>query len=302
MLKKFKENVGDSKNRYRLSDAEATRLGLGLNKSGRYRLNRKKVKELESILSQPKMLVYDIETSRGVFKAWWTGKQYLGHHQLIKEPAIISIAWKWVGFDEVYTLTWDKNHCDKKMVEKFMKVYNSADVVVGQNNDRFDNRWVVARAIKWDLEVNNFVRSFDIMKQMKRIARIPSYSMKFITQFKGLIDKQSHEGIYMWDMVEDGTVEEQKEYLQKMVDYNIGDIIATEDMFLKLRPYFGSVTHLGVALGKLRHTCPHCGGSNVEYYGTSITTAGTRQIVMRCKDDGVQYKVSTKIYEDFLKG
>jgi hypothetical protein len=40
-------------------------------------------------------------------------------------------------------------------------------MVIGQNNDRFDNRWVNARAMKYDLEVNTFVRSFDIMKELK---------------------------------------------------------------------------------------------------------------------------------------
>ena len=57
-----------------------------------------------------RVMVYDIETSRIQVKTWWTGKQYINHSQLKSEPTIISIAWKWIGEDKVYYLTWDENH------------------------------------------------------------------------------------------------------------------------------------------------------------------------------------------------
>ena len=38
----------------------------------------------------PKILVWDIETSQSIFKAWWTGKQYLGTRNMIKEPQILT--------------------------------------------------------------------------------------------------------------------------------------------------------------------------------------------------------------------
>jgi hypothetical protein len=88
------------------------------------------------------ILVYDIETSRVEVSTWWTGKQYINHKQLRNEPKIISISWKWIGEDEVHSLTWDKNHCDKKMMTKFLKEYNKASMVIGQNNNSFDNKWI----------------------------------------------------------------------------------------------------------------------------------------------------------------
>ena len=152
-----------------------------------------------------KILVYDIETSRAEFKLFWTGKQYVPVSSMTKEPKIISISWKWLGKDKVHHLTWDKNHCDKAMLESFLKEYNKADLVIGQNNDRFDNRWVNARASKFDLEVNTLVKSFDIMKQNKKMFRLPSYSMKFMCEYYGVPQKLEHEGKKMWDMIEDGS-------------------------------------------------------------------------------------------------
>tara|TARA_R110000782_G_C14727419_1_gene404817 strand:- start:46 stop:996 length:951 start_codon:yes stop_codon:yes gene_type:complete len=247
-----------------------------------------------------KILVYDIETSRGVFKAFWTGKQYLGYKAMVKEPSIISISWKWLGNDKIHHLTWDKNHSDKEMVKSFLIEYNKADMLIGQNNDNFDNRWVQARAMKYGFDFNTYLRSFDIMKQNKKLFRVVSYSMDYTAKFLNVTFKQSHEGIKMWDMIEDGTKEEQKEYLQKMVDYNVGDIITTEEIYLKNRKYYGHKTHFGVLNGGEKYTCPNCGTLQVELYKTSITPAGTIQRIMRCKIDGVKYKLTNKQYIAFL--
>ena len=85
-----------------------------------------------------------------------------------KEPKIISISWKWVGDDKIHSLTWDEEQCDFKMVQSFLKEYNSASMVVGQNNNNFDNKWINTRAAKHSLEVNRFIKSLDIYKMSKR--------------------------------------------------------------------------------------------------------------------------------------
>ena len=88
------------------------------------------INQLRSNVSNDKVLIYDIETCRLKVDTWWTGKQYINHGQLRSDAKIISIAWKWLGEDEVYSLTWDKNHCDKKMITAFLKEYNKASMVV----------------------------------------------------------------------------------------------------------------------------------------------------------------------------
>lgn len=252
--------------------------------------------------TKAKIMIYDIETSQAEFKQWWTGKRYVSHDRMTKEPEILSIAWKWLGDDMIYTDCWDmETHSDKELMERFLAEYNTADMVIGQNNDRFDNRWINARALKHGLYVNTMVRSFDIMKQGKRLFRLPSYSMAFMTKFLGITLKQNHEGILMWDMIEDGTPEEQAEYMAKMLDYNIGDIISTEEMYFKMRPYMGHVTHFGVLDGKGKHSCPNCGGSNIELVRTTTTPAGTIQRIMRCKDDNVEFRISNSLYLKNLK-
>ena len=247
-----------------------------------------------------RVMVYDIETSRTTAKVWWTGKQYINHKSLQSEPAIISICYKWIGEEKVYTLTWDKNQCDKKMLKKFLVAYNNADMVIGQNNDRFDNRWVNARAMKHNLDINTMVKSFDVMKQTKKLFRLPSYSMDYITKYIGVENKMSHEGIIMWDKIEDGNKAEQKEYLQKMVDYNIQDIICTEQMYVKLRKYMGHKVHFGVLNGKPKYSSPSDGSTDLTLVKTTTSVAGTIQHIMRSNTDGVQFKLSNREYLNYL--
>jgi len=248
-----------------------------------------------------KIMVYDIETSRVKVDLWSTGKQYVNHKQLRSETTIISISWKWIGEDKVYSLSWDKNHCDKKMMVKFLKEYNRASMVIGQNNNSFDNKLINTRAAKHRLQVDRFVKSFDIYRMAKRYFRLPSFSMAYMSKYFGLTLKQSHEGLHMWDMIEYGTKAEKKEYLQKMIDYNIGDIVTTEELYLTLRPYFGSVTNKSVQSGLPKWCCPVSGSKNVKLLKTVFTEQGTVQRILFCSDTNHQYKVNNKTYMDFLE-
>ena len=253
-----------------------------------------------NITNPSKVMIYDIETSRIRAWVWWSGKQWISPDQLIDEPTIITVSWKWLGEEEVYYLTWDENHSDEQLMKDFLKEYNKADLIIGYNNDRFDNRWINARAMKYELDVNTHVRSLDIMKEEKRLFRVPSYSMKYMTKYSNVVHKQGHEGIHMWNMIQTGTPSEQEEYLNKMVDYNVGDIASTEELYVRMRKYFGHKIHFGVLWGGEKYSCPDTGSLNVHLYNRTVTPAGTVQIIMQSKETEVKYKISNKQYMNFL--
>lgn len=266
-------------------------------------------KELEvglmarNISNSSKILIYDIETPRLRANIWWSGKQFVNGNDIIDEPKIITVAWKWLGENKVHTKTWDEDHDDEELMKVFLEEYNKADLVVGVNNNNFDNRWVNARAMKHGLYVNMFVKSLDLQKQMKRIARLPSYALKYMCKFFNVTMKLGHDGILMWEMVQYGTPAQQKEYLKKMEVYNVGDIISTEEVYLKMIPYLRHTTHLGVAEGNKKYSCPTCGEvENLTYLGDTITAAGTIQRLMKCNVDKSQYKISNREYLKWSTG
>jgi uncharacterized protein YprB with RNaseH-like and TPR domain len=264
--------------------------------------NRLNLNTMQSAsIPDSKVMVYDIETSRSKAWVWGAGKQFISYNQLIDEPRVITVAWKWLGSDTVHHLTWDENHSDEQLIRNFLKEYNKADMIIGYNNNNFDNRWINARAMKYNLDVNTLVKSFDIMKEEKRVFRVPSYSMAFMAKYANVTHKQGHEGIHMWEMIQTGTPDEQAEYLQKMVDYNVGDIVATEELYFRLRKYFQAQVHFGVLSGGEKYSCPECGGTNIELVRRTVTKAGTIQYIMRCKDDGVQFKINNRTYLKFIE-
>lgn len=257
---------------------------------------RKFTKKRLTYTSPSNILIYDIETARMQAEVWWSGKQYVGGHQITSEPRIITIAYKWLGSDKVEYLKWDKNQSDEKLIKKFLKVYNKADLVIGFNNDKFDNRFVNARALRYNLDVNVHVKSFDIMKQAKRLFRLPSYSMNSIAKYIGVETKLQHSGLQMWEAIQYGDKKEAKKAMKLMIDYNVQDIIVTEQVYLRVRKYMKTPIHMGVLQGKEKHTCPTCGGNHVELDKTTYTAVGTIQRIMKCKDDKTTYKLSNSAY------
>src|SRR3970040_780667 len=69
-------------------------------------------------IREQRILIYDIETSFNIGWFWRTGfKVNISPEQIIEERAIICVSYKWLGEDQVYNLTWDKNHNDKFLLE-----------------------------------------------------------------------------------------------------------------------------------------------------------------------------------------
>tara|TARA_B100000809_G_scaffold254239_1_gene291200 strand:+ start:2173 stop:3114 length:942 start_codon:yes stop_codon:yes gene_type:complete len=277
------------------------------NSKARYQLTKEDFKKLaryKNLDANGKVMVYDIETSLVRATLWGTGKTYIRHDQLDAGPEgetrIISISWKYVGEDEVHALAWDDG-CDREMMQEFMAYYNRCDMVIGQNNNSFDNKIVKARAAKHRLFINRFVKSFDIYRKAKSVFKLQSYSMKYMAIYFGLTPKLGHEGITMWKKIQWGTKSEKAEYLAKMIEYNIGDIVTTEELYMTLRPYLGTITHLGVAGDKPRWSCPISGSENIELYNTIYTEAGTVQRILFCPKSQHQFKVSNAVYKQFLE-
>jgi uncharacterized protein YprB with RNaseH-like and TPR domain len=244
-----------------------------------------------------KVLFYDIETTFVEARVWSSGKQYVGHNAITTETQIITVAYKWADSNDVKVIKWDrKSKSDMKLMNKFVKIYNKADMVVGFNNNSFDNKIVHSRAMKHSLQINTLVKSFDIMRQVKRVFRLPSYSMAYIAKYLGLQGKLTHSGIQMWEDIQWGNKASYKASMKLMVLYNIQDVALTEEIYYKLRQYLGNVIHAGAVLGKVGITCPSCGSSDIKLDHTTTTPAGTIQRVMICNKDKVKFKITNSAY------
>lgn len=255
--------------------------------------------QLTPTIIKPKRLFYDIETSYNIVKAWRVGYNLsLQPEDIIQERAIITIAYKWEGEDDVVVLTWNKGD-DKKIIEEFVKVMAEADELVGHNVDRFDTKFVMGRALKHGISVLPKYQSTDTLKLARKHFMLNSNKLDYIAQYLGLGHKVRHRGMSMWDDIIQRNC---PKAMDEMVEYNIQDVILTEKVFNKLTEYsLPKVNHASKQTGD-KHTCPQCGGTHAELSKTYVSPSGTKTRLMSCNTCSTNFTVNNTNYEKYYNG
>ena len=248
---------------------------------------------------KPKRLFYDIETSYNIVKSWRIGFNInLNMEDIIQERAIITIAYKWEGEENVTVLSWDKG-CDKKIIEDFVKVMSEADELVGHNVDRYDTKFIMARALKHNISVLPKYQSTDTLKLAKKHFMLNSNKLDYIAQYLGIGHKTKHRGLEMWD---DIILRNDSKALEEMIEYNVQDVFLTEQIYHKLMEYsLPKVNHASKQTGD-KHTCPQCGSDHAELHKTYISGTGTKTRLMNCLNCSTNFTINNTNYTKFYEG
>lgn len=247
-----------------------------------------------------KRLFFDIETSPNVVYSWRVGyKLSLSHDNIIKERAIICVSWKWEGEKEVHTLAWDKKQNDKKLLQKFIPILDSADEVIGHNGDRFDMKWLRGRCLYHGVPMKPTYTTTDTLKIAKYGFNLNSNRLDYIAKFLGVGAKTKHRG---WDMWVD-VMNNDKKALSEMVTYCENDVVILENVYQKLKNYSKPKIHYAALNGLEKWTCPDCGTVHTHCNKTRTTAAGTVKREMKCLDKscGRNYTISDRAYVQYLK-
>lgn len=295
-----RENKGNSKKRYRIAnDNIALKLGLELNKCRRYRLNDSQKKEFLNLeIYKVKRLFFDIETSPMIVYSWRTGYNLrIPTDNIIQDWKVICISYKWEHEDKVRNLTWDRNLCDKKMLEKFIKIMNKADECIAHNGDRFDLKKIRTRCIYHRIPMFPSYKTLDTLKKARSGFAFNSNRLDYIAKFLGVGAKLEHEGFPMWVKCLEGD----KQALKDMVKYCDMDIIVLEDVYNAMRNYIKHNTHTGVLNDEIKASCPNCGSEDVGLLKNNITPLGTIKRQMECNTCDYVYEVSNTSYRGLLE-
>lgn len=238
-----------------------------------------------------KRLFWDLEVSPGLYWAWRPGYNiHLSYKNQLQEAAIICASWKWEDSDKVHHLEWDKNQCDKKLIEKLVKVLESADEVCGHNSDAFDTKWLRTRAIKHGVPMSPEFVSYDTYKEAKKLFRFDSSSLDYITKYLGVRQKQDTGGHKLWVEV---VFNKNKKALKRMVSYCDDDVRAQADVFAKMKPYLKSQANYAGYISD----CPECGGENVTISKRRKTAQGHAKIQFVCADCGRYHTVAASRFD-----
>lgn len=257
------------------------------------------VTQVPTKVFKPKRLFYDIETSYNIVKSWRIGFNInLNMEDIIQERAIITIAYKWEGEEDVTVLSWDKG-CDKKIIEDFVKVMSESDEMIGHNIDRYDTKFIMARALKHNISVLPKYQSTDTLKLAKKHFMLNSNKLDYIAQYLGIGHKTKHRGLEMWD---DIILRNDSKALEEMIEYNVQDVFLTEQVYHKLMEYsLPKVNHASKQTGD-KHVCPQCGSDNAELHKTYISGSGVKTRLMVCKNCSTNFTINNTNYTKFYEG
>jgi len=248
-------------------------------------------------MNKIKRLFFDIETSPNIGLFWTAGYNWnITTESIIKERAIICICYKWAGDDKVYSLQWDGNQDDKKLLEKFIKVANEADEIVGHNGDRFDLPWIRTRCLYHRIPVFPNYTTLDTLKSARSKFKFNSNKLDYIAKFLG-IGQKTHTGYDLWKKV---VLDKDKESLDYMVEYCKNDVELLEKVYNEMSTYIPAKTHHGVLNDGEKYSCPECGSENMKFSKKRYSALGTPRIQLQCENCHKYHTVSSTIYENKL--
>lgn len=224
---------------------------------------------------KPKVLFFDIETAPNLAYVW--GKYEQDVIAFKSEWYLLSVAYKWLGDNEVHCLTIKgKKGDDKKLAKKLRDLFDKADVIIAHNGDAFDIKKAKARFVFHGLKPPSQFATVDTYKVAKRYFNFNSNKLNDLGLYLNLGEKVKHTGFDLWL----GCMRDDKASWKLLERYNKQDVLLLEKVYNTLLPWMER--HPNMALLTDRKGCPKCGSTQVHKDGVRANSS-TLQQQWRCK-------------------
>lgn len=231
-----------------------------------------------------KILVMDIETSP--FTAYSYNRWQVNISDAMRKDddiMILSFAYKWLG-EETIHYEENRNHCDKEILRKLSEVLNEADIVIGHNMAKFDTPMVNTRLVMNGLPACRPYRIIDTLKIAKKHYRFERNTLDWVARSLGCSRKLEHKafpGMSIWIEMLHGNDEAWSENR----DYNIMDVVVTEEIYEKMKSFTKPHASVVVGSGSTSKRCVTCGSTHLTEAGFYYTNVSKFQ-QYRCNDCG----------------
>lgn len=239
--------------------------------------------------SSVRIVTLDIETAPLESFTWDIWDQNIGLNQIKSEWTILSFSAKWLDESKViYADTGGRGvkkvRDDKALMKKLWAILDEADIVVAQNGKAFDLKKINARMLMHGMKPYSPVRIIDTKIVAKRHFKLTSNRLEWMSEYLTQTKKLKHKkfpGFELWlECLKDNPAA-----WKEMRAYNQVDVLATEELYLKLRPWIEGHANVSVYGSVDRPACPKCASRNVIRQGTAYTQNGSYPR-FQCKDCG----------------
>lgn len=230
----------------------------------------------------PRIAVLDIETLPAEVYTFGFYDQNIGIDQVISDVSFLSWAAKFLNEPEMYSDILTSKEApvknDKRITKSCWNFLSKVDVLIGHNVCAFDSKLMNTFFLKHDLPPLKYAM-IDTLTIARANFRFSSNKLSFLNRQLGIIDKIANDGFPLWRDCHKGI----QSSLDTMLEYNLGDILATESLFYKIRPY---IRNFNFSLYNETDTlqCPVCGSTNLKVEGYMYSGTSGKYESVRCLD------------------
>ena len=224
----------------------------------------------------PRVKTLDIETSPILAYVWSLWKVTIGLNQIVKEWSILSYCVKDLGKKKVRyedTSKMADPRDDSELLVKLHAELADCDIVIAQNGKKFDLKKINARFIEAGLPPVHPIKIVDTMLVAKDVAAFTSNKLEWLSKHLTDTPKYAHSefpGMELWTECLKGN----PKAWRVMKKYNCIDVPATEELYLKLRPYMIGHPNVAAYYNDENTRCPRCGSVNLRASGQAYTQTG----------------------------
>lgn len=219
----------------------------------------------------PKILIFDIETAPLLASVWGLWKQNVNLDLLVNDWFMLSWSAKWLHDNQVFcgiiTPEEVKSENDERITRSLWQFINEADIVIAHNGKKFDVKRVNTRFLFHGLNPPLPYRVIDTLEAVKRTFAISSNRMDYINRFLHLERKMETGGAQLWVKCLKGDPDS----LRLMGEYNQQDVIALEQMYLRILAWIPQHPNFNVYTKDNTPVCSNCGSTELTFEGNYYT-------------------------------
>jgi Zn ribbon nucleic-acid-binding protein len=253
-------------------------------------VERAQVAGEEGVVHTPNILIVDIETAPMMAYLWSLWQNGTNIQAVDSRTYILSWAAKWLGNDEVYVSSlYDSPEYEpgmeqsSSMMEELWRLMDDADFIVAHNGDRFDIKRINSEFLLLDLPPPSPYKTIDTLKIAKRAFGFDSNKLEYLLPTLVGTEKGSSGGMETWI----GCLKGQPEAWEKMIKYNVQDVVELERLYLKIRGWDKLHPSMATWGGNVDvPTCTACGSEDVFETDKTVATGSSVFRVWRCMDCG----------------
>jgi len=241
--------------------------------------------------SELKILVYDIERMKGAAAVeFWSLSDFKNRRihadDVTAWPRTICVAWRFLGDKRTeFASEWDDG--PKAMHRRIWEAFDKADITVGHNSKAFDEKHLNSGWRDLGMTPPSPSKQIDTLSVARSRFGDESKTLDALCLRLGLAGKTGRYDIE----VARAALEGNKAAQRKLRAYNVGDIDATEALYVTLLPWIKAHPHVAPNAAADRTLCPRCGSDKVRRNGTWTVRVNT-YLKHLCRDCGGHWKTT----------